>query len=258
MWGVIVSIIGYIITAVTSVATAIWAALVAMWAVIAPIVIPIWTALKAVWGDVLVPFWRLVGNVFDKLREWWGKYLSPVTNFIKKVYEVERDLYKALFQPLLDTITRIKQFLEVTGLAHTALGKAIEDLLGHLYADINAAYQSVVQPINQVINTIETYILDAKQLLRTDLLLGSIFASIKGVWSLWWNSGIHEVTPEGKRQLKRFGRQQPVRQTHQHARDFLHTGSGPYAPHIQGAVQTFASVTVLEDPAGLPPLETEV
>ncbi len=258
MWAAIGLVVGFIIEAVSTIAAAIWAALLAVWAVVGPIFGFVWAGLKAVWSDVLVPFWRLVEQVFQKLRDWWAKYLTPVTDFIKKVYQVERDLYKALFQPLLDTITRLKQFLDLTGLSHTALGRAIEDILGLLYNDINAAYQAIVQPVNSIIHTIEDFILTGGNLLRSDLLFRSIFANIGGIWSIWWNAGIKPLTADGRRLLQYFGEQHSIRSAHESAVTYLQTKSGPYAPHIEGAIETFKRATVLEEPDGLPPFAPDV
>jgi len=258
MWGIITAILGFVVSAAIGLAEAIWAALLAAWAVIGPIVIPIWNALRAVWSDVLQPFWRVVQHVFSKLRDWWDRFLTPVKNALTTIYQIERDFYEALFRPLLDTITRLKQFLELTGLAQTAVGRAIEDFLGQLYRDINGAYQAIVQPVNEVIRTIEDFILVGCNLLRSDLLLGSIFRDIGSIWSIWWASGIRTITPEGRHALQIAGLQHHLRELHADFTAIVTGAGGRYAPHVDAAKDTFRKAIRLEEPENLPPVQPEL
>lgn len=248
MWGIVLGIIGWIGNAAVSIANAVWAALTAVWGVFGPIIRGLWTGVRDIWSDALKPFWRLVQSVFEKLREWIDRVIGPLKEWIKTIYQIERDIYEGLFRPILDTLSRLRQFLEITGLSHTALGHAIEDALGTIYNDINNVYQAITQPINSLIRQVETYILTAQGLLQTPLLLNSLFANIGSVWRLWWNTGIKPLSDDGRRALAKLAKHRHVHEISLEATAYLLTRSGSYVQPIEQATRVFLQVLEGRDP----------
>ena len=255
MWELILTGLGLLWNAIESAAIAIWEAIVTVWRICRPIFDPIINAAEKLWDNVLGPFWRTIEGWLAAARKWFDTWLGPVKDIIKSIYKAEQYLYDAFFKPLLDTISRIRQLITLLGLQNTALGKAFEDFLGRLYVDINNIYQQITQPVNRIIETIETIILDTQNLLRVDLLLNSIFRSIRQIWNEWWNSGIKLTTPDGKSKLYYWSRTRKVRQAHDDLKQYLDTGAGDLEPYITEALATFATTLQLEDPNIQPPDE---
>jgi len=253
MFGVIFAALSWLAGAIADVAAAVIAALAAMWAVIGPILGVIWSGLSIVWRDVLSPFWSTLKGWIVKAADWWKSFTAPVQQWLRTIYDVEREIYTQFFRPILDTISRIRQLLELLQLSHTALGQEIEHILDEIYGHINAVYQTITQPVNEIIRTVETTILDVNNLLKTVLLIDSIAANIGAIWSVWWDAGIRPLTARGRSRLLYFGEQHGVTDAHSSLVTYLESGGGPYQPHITGALDTLDRVVNLREPDGLPP-----
>lgn len=258
MFGAIIGIILGIWDAVGAVALAIWEAVKSAWGFISPIFDPFIKFGEVVWQDILAPVVSTVESAFKTIAGWFASVFGPVKDFLKTIYQAERAIYTTFFQPVLQTISALETFLNVTGLAHTAIGAAIEAALGDVYGAVNGLYQHLVQPINQVINTIESYILDAQNLINAPLLLESIGKNIAAIWTLWWAQGIQPLTAAGHHFLAYFGEQHTIADAHGSLVAYLQTGSGPYQPHIDGALETLRLAMQLEEPPGLPPTTPEL
>jgi len=257
MWGIVGAILGFLVDTAVSIAEAVWAALGAVWAVVSPIFQPLVSGAEALWNDVLVPLWNTIRGWFMALKGWFDSWAGPLKTWLGKIYKVEQDLYKAFFRPVLDTISRLRQVLQLSGLSHTALGEAIEGVLSQVYVDVNNVYQSVVSPVNQLVNTIENYILQADGLINQVLLLNSVFQSFGAIWDTWWNVGIHTLTADAEQHLKDLAKWPQPRAAHEQLTTYLETGGGELEPNITAGLTQLTAMLALEDLPDVLPFEEE-
>jgi len=255
MWAIVGSILGFLVDTAVSIAEAVWAALGAVWAVVSPIFQPLVSGAEALWNDVLVPLWNTIRGWFTALKGWFDSWAGPLKTWLGKIYCVEKDLYKAFFKPFLDTISRLRNVLQLSGLSHTAIGEAIEGVLDRVYVDVNTVYQSVTNPVNQIINTVENYILQADGLINQFLLLNSVFASIGAIWDTWWNVGIHTLTDDAKQHLQDLGKWPQPRAAHDQLTTYLETGGGDLEPGITAGLTLLAATMDLQDLPDVLPFE---
>ena len=255
MWGVVGAILGFLVDTAVSIAEAVWAAMGAVWAVVSPIFSPLVSGAEALWNDVLVPLWNTIRGWFTALKGWFDSWAGPLKTWLGKIYQVERDLYKGFFRPVLDTISRLRQVLQLSGLSHTALGKAIEGVLDQVYVDVNTVYQSITGPVNSIINTIENYILQADGLINQVLLLNSVFQSIGAIWDTWWNVGIHTLTDDAKQHLTDLAKWPQPRVAHEQLTTYLETGGGELEPNITAGLTQLTAMLALEDLPDVLPFE---
>jgi hypothetical protein len=177
--------------------------LAAVYAVLQPMFAYIWFSLRAIWGNVLAPFFSKVEGWLSVARDWFTKITGPILKVLEAVKQFERAVYLATFGPIIDTISHIQQLLTLLHLTHTALGQALYNALSRIETTIQNVYNEITAPINDIINTIENAIFSVDHLLRKKLFLHTFARDIGDIWRYWWHYNIPALTDRGATVLDR-------------------------------------------------------
>jgi hypothetical protein len=248
IWELFASFGEWLWSMLTSIAAAVASALAAVWAAILPILVDIWHVFRSIWTDVLVPFWRKFEGWLAAARSWFSGWIAPLKSFLDGVYRFERAIYMATLGPILDTISHIQRLLTVLHLSHTALGETINNTFQSIENNLQNVWNTVTYPINQIIQTLQGYILDIDNLLKVDLLVNSVAKSFTGIWRVWWNYSLPALTPAASKLIAPFRTQASVRDHRQAVTQYLATKGGPLADALDGADDIFAAVLDGQDP----------
>ena len=257
-WDWVLGILTDIGTAIGAAAEAVWAALVAVWSVVEPIFRPLEAVGKALWNDVLKPFWLDLEQWYCDLRLWWDHYIPIVERWFDTIHDTLQNIYDTIFRPVLDGIQKLQQFLELTHLANTDFGHALDQLLGAVRADINGIYQSISQPINEIVHTIENVIFDANGFIQAPLLIGSLVSNIGDVWNLLWWAISNPISAVDKGIIRKAGTRPTIQGVTDSFQMFLLEHSGPLEPAITAGEAAFMAVLNGDDPPGLDPVEPDI
>jgi len=258
VWSFLGTVFSAIGTALISVASSVGAAMIAVWHFIEPIFLDVWGALKPIWSDVLKPFFSTVGNWFTQIKSWWDSWAGPITKLFSTISKVEHAIYDATFGPLLDTISNIQKLLTVTQLSHTAIGGEISGALNTVQTQLQTIYQTVTTPINQIINTVERYMLDVNGLLSAPLLVGSIIKNFDTIWSVWWTKSLPALSAAGQQAFRAVHLHPAFAEHKANLEQLLTLGGGPFSDAATFGQSVFSSVIGTGEPPPNPDEETEL
>jgi len=178
----------------SSVATA----LAAVWKVIRPIFDDVWSAIRPIWDDVLKPFFLKLEAWFQVARKWFTIVTRPILNVLNAIKKLERAFYMATFGPILDTLKHLQTLITLLHLTHTGLGQALNNALTQVEVTLQSIYNQITEPINNIINVLESVILDVDGLLKKTIFTATFARDIGSVWRIWWAYSLPGLTSAGK------------------------------------------------------------
>lgn len=196
------ALIGWLVDAAVTIAAAVGAALAAMWAVLGPILVPVWSALKGIWQDVLKPAWNKILDWGYRLQCIYFDHIKPILDKFKRVSKILRDVYATFLAPIHDLVSIVDQFLRLTGLIYTPFGQWLDGELHYFDNVLDDFWRRISDPINVLLRVVNEYILDADRLLAAPLLLQSTAKHMDVVVSQWWSSSLQTVSDDWKTGLK--------------------------------------------------------
>jgi len=242
MIGLIVGAISWLVGAVADAAVSIAAALAAVWAVVGPILAAIWSALVAVWSNVLKPVWGLLREWGVEVYKVYQKYVDPIVTKIQGITKLLRRVYSTFIAPVRDLLSILEQFLTLTHLNQTALGRLLDAEFHRIDTAIGQVWAELTKPINAVLKIINEVILDAKGLLQAPLLLESTAHYMGTILDQWWASWQTSITTDWGAYLN--GWKHPLTPAPGIAagHDYLQGKPSYLAPHVDRAVLTFGRV----------------
>lgn len=246
----IADVLGWLFGQVASIAAAVAAALSAVWAVLGPILIAIWHALSFAWSGLIQPAWTFVKSWGERIWQLYTDHVKPIIDKVEGVVKTIRKTYQKLVAPLRDTLSVLEQFLHLTHLTNTAVGRWLDGELKGIDSKIGQVWSELMKPINQILHLLDTYILDAKGILQAPLLLESTAAYMGFIAQQWWEAGLGTITTDWKAYLAGKAAQQPTAPSFQ-AGAALMAGQPSYLdPHVDHAVAVF-TLTAAADFTGL-------
>jgi len=110
-------------------------------------------AIKSAFGwltDSLNSIWEKVSDFYDKVKA----FLKPITDFLHNVLQIYDHYWKEFVQPVLNTITRIRQALQIFKYFHLQWASQVDswlsDLQNQLIKDTLWLRQQIVQVLDWV------------------------------------------------------------------------------------------------------------
>jgi len=240
------------------VAASVSTAIAAVWRIVQPIFADVWKAVRPLWDAVLKPFWSTLKGWLSALRQWWQEFSKPIVDAFKTIHQFERLIYDATLGPILDTISDIQKLITLSGLAHTQIGGLVVNWLAGASGTLQDVYNTIVEPVNEIIRKIEDYILDINGFLNADLLLTSIFRDFDRIWGVWWTKTLPALSAEGRAALQHFQQPHTIKDHAADVKSYLVDGGGPLQDAIRPAKLVFTAVLAGDDPPDYTPPPPEL
>ena len=191
----------------------------------------VFSALHALYVRILRPMLDWVKNLADRIVRLIDKILRPYYEWLRQMRRILLDLYERYVRPVLVVIQTMRRVLAILAALRVPFARKLDARLAKLQRKILAPLLFALQRLNHMGGWINLLI-TAKYLLQRAVLLNSLYA-MQGAWTvMWYNAQARADDPQADAVLRGIPGPMPEQAVTQAFRDYLETGSGPWAVEI--------------------------